>query len=119
VLLPYRLRHDYISGRRVAQFALDSRSVAVEVKKQRGRVVVKAIQIERLATPDRAVDLGGRRLERPASASGGFVARQVEKIENHQPRAQRDHRAASDATPSAAPGDLARSPSQQEGRGRP
>src|ERR1700682_4201571 len=84
MLIPYRLRHDYVSGRRVAQFALDSRSVAVEVKKQRGRVVVEAIQIERLATPDGAVDLRRRRLKRPARAPGGLVARQVEKIEHHQ-----------------------------------
>src|ERR1700737_4627676 len=84
VFLPYRLRHDYVSGRRVAQFALDSRSVAVEVKKQRGRVVVEAIQKERLATPDRAVDLRRGRLKRLARASGGLVARQVEKIENYQ-----------------------------------
>jgi hypothetical protein len=57
--LPDLSRHDYEAGRRVAEAAVQHRSVAVEIKQEGSDLFLKSIQIERVARRDDASDLLG------------------------------------------------------------
>src|SRR5579885_523782 len=117
MLVPRALAQDDVAGRRVAELASDSRRVAVEIEQQGRRIVSEAVQIERFVGAHRAIDLACGRTKRTAVACGGLVARQIDEIEDHQPRRRHRESGLNRASDWAARGERARSPGQQKVEG--
>ncbi len=75
------------AGRRVAETALQNRSVAIEVEQKRRDLFLKSIKKQRIGGRDYAGDFFSGGAERIVAAGEHFCARYIDEVEDCQPGA--------------------------------